>query len=70
MEYEENIIQTIKKRLLAMPPEISFSIGSYGDFTRDELITEVEKRSEIGKEIVEMQLNFIRKMPSLLKTRA
>ena len=67
MEYDEDIKLLVKKRLLAMPPDISFSIGEFGDFTRDELIEEVEKESELGKEIIEMQINFIRKMPVLLK---
>ncbi len=68
--YDEDIKLLVKKRLLAMPPDISFSIGSAGDFSRDELINEVEKESEIGKEIIEMQLNFIQKMPQLLKKRS
>lgn len=67
---DEDIKNIVKKRLSAMPPDVSFSIGGYGDFTRDELINEVDKGSEIGKDIVEMQLNFIRKMPSLLKKNA
>lgn len=56
----------VKERLSAMPPEVSFSIGSFGDFTRDQLIDEVEEYSEVGKETIEMQLNFIRKMPKIL----
>lgn len=67
---DEDIKNLVKKRLSAMSPDVSFSIGGYGDFTRDELIKEVEKDSELGQEIVEMQLNFIRKMSSLLKKNA
>ncbi len=67
VDYDEDIKNLVKKRLAAMPPDISFSVGDYGDFTRDQLIEEVEKSSEIGKEMVEMQVNFIRKMPKLLK---
>lgn len=67
MEYDEDLKILVKKRLQAMPPEISFSVGKFGDFSRDELIQEVEKESEVGKDIMEMQLNFIRTMPILLK---
>ncbi len=67
MEYDLSIKNLVKQRLAAMPPEISFSIGEYGDFTRDQLINEVEKGTEIGKEIMEMQVSFIRKMPRLLR---
>ena len=63
----DDIKKLIKKRLSAMPPDISFSVGNFGDFTRDELIQEIDKGSEIGKEMIEMELNFIKKMPSLLK---
>lgn len=56
----------VKERLSAMPPEVSFSIGDFGNFTRDQLIDEVDKFSEVGKETIEMQLNFIRQMPKIL----
>ena len=56
----------VKERLAAMPPDVSFSVGDFGDFTRDELIEEIDKDSEVGKEAVEMQIIFIKKMPKLL----
>lgn len=64
---DEIIKKIVKERLRAMPPNISFSIGEFGDFTRDQLIHEVDIGSEIGKETVEMELNFIRKMPRILE---
>lgn len=67
VQYDETIKKIVKERLRAMPPNVSFSIGDFGDFTRDELIHEIDKGSEVGKETIEMQLNFIRKMPSLLE---
>lgn len=65
-EYMEYLKKLVKERLAAMPPDISFSIGNFGDYTRDELIDEVEKGTDAGKEAIEMQLAFIRKMPKLL----
>jgi len=62
----EYLKKLVKERLLAMPPNVSFSIGNFGDFTRDELIEEVDKYSEVGKETIEMQINFIKKMPKIL----
>ena len=56
----------VKERLAAMPPNVSFSIGEYGDFSREDLILEVEKESEIGKALIDMQVNFIIEMPKLL----
>ncbi|MEK6924381.1 MAG: hypothetical protein AABW54_04030 [Candidatus Micrarchaeota archaeon] len=54
-------------RLQAMPPNSSFSVGNYGDFTRDQLIGEVNKGSSVGKAAIEMELSFLREMPNLAR---
>ena len=56
----------VKERLHAMPPDVSFSVGNFGDYTRNELIEEVDKGTEVGKAAIDMQLTFIRKMPKLI----
>jgi len=66
MGYNKEIKELVKERLIRIPSNISFSIGSFGDFTRDELIDEVEKETKIGDAIVDMQLEFIRKMPKII----
>ncbi len=58
----EYLKKLVKERLSAMPPDVSFSVGGFGYFTRDELIREVEEESEVGRETIDMQINFIRKM--------
>ena len=63
VEYLKNLV---KERLASMPPDVSFSIGDFGDFTRDQLIDEVDKYSKVGKEAINMQLNFIKRMPKIL----
>ena len=63
---DEGIVKLVKERFMAIPPEVEFSIGQYGDFTREELIAEVDKGSDIGKAAIEMQLEFIRRMPRIL----
>ena len=55
--------------LRAMPPDVSFSVGNFGDYTRNQLIEEVDKGTEVGKAAIEMQLIFIRKMPKLINPR-
>ncbi len=59
--------ELVKERLLALPPDVSFSVGDFGDFTRDELIQEVDNYSEVGRAAIEMQINFIKKMPTILQ---
>lgn len=65
-ESPDYLKKLVKERLRAIPPNVSFSIGDFGDFSRDELIQEVEKNTEVGKAIINMQIDFIRKMPQLL----
>ena len=62
----EYIKKLVKGRLHAMPPDVSFSVGHFGDYTRDELIEQVDKATEVGKAAMDMQIDFIRKMPRLL----
>ncbi|MBN2880936.1 hypothetical protein JXM83_02680 [Candidatus Woesearchaeota archaeon] len=63
-----NYIQKlVVERLSAMPPNVSFSIGGSGDFTRDQLIQEVNSNSKIGKVMMDMQIEFIKRMPNLIK---
>lgn len=68
MEDTEYIKRLVKERLHAMPPDVSFSVGHFGDYTRDELIQEVDKVTEVGKAAIEMQIDFIKKMPRLLNS--
>ena len=70
MEGNTEYIKTlVKERLRAMPPDVSFSVGGFGDYTRNQLIDEVDKGSEVGKAAIDMQLTFIRKMPKLLNAQ-
>ena len=70
MEGNTEYIKTlVKERLRAMPPDVSFSVGNFGDYTRNQLIDEVDKGSEVGKAAIDMQLTFIRKMPKLLNAQ-
>lgn len=61
----KNIKDIAIARFSVLPKNVSFSIGEYGDFTRDELIEEINKESEVGKAAVELQIQFIKKMPKI-----
>ena len=65
-KYSKNIVALVKERFMAIPANIHFSIGDYGDFSRDELIKEIDEGSRIGNEAIEMQVSFIRNMPKIL----
>ena len=64
-ELDNEIRKIVMKRLQAIPPNVTFSVGEYGRYTRDQLIREVEKGTPVGNAAVEMQLNFIRKMTTI-----
>ncbi len=61
MENDQELIKEIViERLKTMPEDIGISIGSEGSFKKKELIELVEKGDEIGKKIVEVEMNFLR----------
>ena len=68
-QYKKEIKNLVKERLRAIPANVRFSIGDYGDFTKDQLINEIDKGSEVGNGTIDMQLEFIRSMPHLLNAK-
>ncbi len=52
--------ELIIARLEVLPSDVSISIGSLGNFTRDELIAHVEKDDEVGKKITEVELEYLK----------
>lgn len=66
----EYLKKLVKERLEAIPQDVSFSVGEFGDFSRNELIEEVDKGSEVGRAMIDMQVHFIRQMPKLAIKRS
>ncbi len=67
MIYDKSVKELVKLRLMSTPSNIKISIGSLGEFTRDQLIEEVEKGTPVGNAAIRMELLFIRKMPLISK---
>lgn len=61
-EKQKDIKELIKARLSTIPADNVLSIGSFGEFTRDQILQEVEKESEIGKKMIEIQLRYLQKL--------
>lgn len=59
---EAEIDRLVIERLKSQPSNLKISIGSDGDFTREELIQAVDRHDELGKKIIEIQLNFLRSL--------
>ena len=62
---KEYVKKLVIARLRAMPPDVSFSIGSHGDFTRNDLIKQVMSDTPVGKAATEMELTFLKKMTKI-----
>lgn len=58
-EKQKEIKEIVKARLSIMPPDAVLSIGSFGEFNRDQIIKEVENNTEVGKKVVEVQLEYL-----------
>ncbi len=63
---EDYVKKLVVARLKTMPPNIGFSIGSFGDFKRDELIDNVMKGTPIGKEFIGIELKMLIDTPKLV----
>ncbi|MFQ5621087.1 MAG: hypothetical protein ACE5FT_04550 [Candidatus Nanoarchaeia archaeon] len=59
---EEEVKKIVMARLSVLPGNKKISVGSAGEFTRDELIEHVEKGDELGKKFVEIEMEFLRAM--------
>ncbi len=59
-EIEEELKEIVIARLNTISPDKKISIGSVGDFRKDDLIEHVKKNDDIGKKIVEVELSFLR----------
>lgn len=57
---DKELKELIIARLEVLPADIRISIGSLGNFTRDELIIHVKKNDKIGKKITEVELQYLR----------
>jgi len=62
MVSEAEIRELIVLRLQAMPENFKVSIGGSGEFDKHELIERVKKGDEVGKKIIEIQLNYLRSL--------
>ena len=60
MIVDNTIKETVIARLKTLPSDQKISIGSEGEFTRDEIIAHIEKQDKVGKKFIEIELEFLR----------
>ena len=61
-QIDEQVKKVVIANLQGLSPDLRMHIGSMGEFSREELIDNVEKETEVGTKIVEIQLNFLRSL--------
>ena len=57
---KEEIKELVIARLQTLPAGKGLSIGSSGNFTKEELIDHVQSGDEVGKKIIEVEMNFLK----------
>lgn len=57
---DEEIKKLVIARLSVLPPDVSISFGSDGNFTRDQLLESVEKGDKIGEKLAEIEMEWLR----------
>lgn len=59
---DEEIIKLVLARLEAMPDHLEVNLGSVGILQKADLINHVKKQDSLGKQIVEMQIAYLRSL--------
>ena len=62
MEAEQEIIDLVVARLQNLPSNKDISVGSSGEFTKDQLIEHVKKADAVGKKMIAIEMDFLRSM--------
>lgn len=59
---DEEIRELVIARLRSLSPGWKISIGSEGEFTKEELIDRVRKEDAVGKKIIQIQLSYLQSL--------
>ena len=59
---DEEIRELVKARLQTFPSGKKISIGSNGEFSKEDLIRAVSDRTDLGQKIIDIQLKYLRSL--------
>ena len=63
-QQNSEVKELVLERIRVMPPNYKLSVGNQGTFTKEQLMDHVGKGNEIGNQIIDMQMNFIKALTS------
>ena len=55
----QDVKDLVIARIKTMPENLKVSVGSEGDFSKNELIDHIQKGDPVGNKIIESELKFI-----------
>lgn len=58
-DVQDDMKRLVLVRLEMLPKDKKMSIGSSGEFTRDEMISHVQTGDEMGKKIIQIEMEFL-----------
>ena len=62
IKYDEEVRKLVATRLETLPDGAVVSIGSDGEFTKEQIIKSVLKGDEIGQKMVEIEMSFLQSL--------
>jgi hypothetical protein len=62
IEYDEDVRKLVAARLETLPDGAVVSVGSEGEFTKEQIIESVLKGDEIGQKMVEIEMSFLQSL--------
>jgi len=62
IEYDEDVKKLVAARLETLPDDAVISVGSDGEFTKEQIIKSVLKGDEIGQKMVEIEMSFLQSL--------
>ena len=62
IEYNEDARKLVAARLETLPDGAIVSVGSDGEFTKEQIVEAVLKGDEIGQKMVEIEMSFLQSL--------
>ncbi len=59
MNIEEEFWEIAKARFECMPENIRIAIGGFGELDKKKILEHLERRDDLGKLLVKMQINYL-----------
>lgn len=62
-DIQDDILELVKARVSAIPDNVRISIGAT-EYSKKDLLDNIENKSEVGQEFIEMQIDYLRDLAS------